>query len=672
MNNSGITTLALGQQPTVGEPSDIDMDAITQEWKMSKAFVEQYSKDFPQLANLVDAVAIKKDEDNPFVGDVTLAGLVRSIPRDSLEQLPVFSAIINGTKTSIPAYIATFLLKKFVFNESTFGKGLLSTLQIGTEQALTNGYAAFMPTLGTMYDDYGTTLKLLHFADAAVEPGIQDGSEMGYSYVTANLTRTRVQKILANAKANPDTKWNVAALQQVLENNPIARNYSVYQSDPRRNTSGEEAGPTYEFVTRYETGVDGVIVTFCPQVSDTPLRVMETNSKFGYPRVMLLVVDPAPLTPFGISRVRLASPMQNLMNIYLGNIASMLLLNSKPPILKRGRFTKPVQAKQGAVWETLDQNAAADYKNMDNGSLQMFVEMANWITSQIQIIMGKGPASSTLDASTGSKTAPGANAQQQVEDASQNQITKIMENFLRQYALSALDTLLAEQEGEDDLIVDDDTKNAINNLIQQQNMAIQNTNAAASAVAPGAQQPLMKLIGDDNKFTLDWQRFYAAIEDMEIDIDVSVSKDQMQEKQRGDLQDMLVVLAQNATALGPEAVQKVQEITDMLMQDIAPGVKPIDIGSGAPAQPPAPTPGPGQAVVGNQVHETGDLVKLFGETTDPTLRNAILAAMGLPQIAKALPPVLVSPVDPTAMTNITPQGTVGAAPAAKPAVPQTA
>lgn len=654
MNTNPTAALINGIAPTIENDNPVDMLAIRDEWRKSKNFVEQHTLDFPQLDSLVDAVALKKDEKNPFVGDVTLAGLVRQIPRDSLEQLPVFAAVINGTKNSIPAILGTFLLKKYIFNESTFGKGLLSTLQIGAEEALTHGFSTFICTTGQMYSDFGTTLKNIHYDDLGVEPGVTDGNEQGYSYVQANLTRTRVQKILAMAKANPKTSWNPVALQRVLDTDPRTRSYSRFEPITRRQHS-EAEGPTYQFITRKETGPGGVDVTFCMDIEDVPLRVLESRSKFGYPKVLMLVIDPAQLSPFGVSRVRLASPMQNFMNIYLGNIASMLLLNSKPPIFKRGRFSKPVQLKQGAVWETLDQNASADLKNMDNGSLEKFVELANWINQQIATIMGKAPANQTQ----ASKTAPGVKQAQQVEDSSTNQITKLLENFLRQYALSGLDTLLSEQEGEEDLIVDDETMNGINNIV----MAAYNSNPDNQI--PGA-APYVPLIGDDHKFAMNWERFYAAIEDWSVEIEVSVSKDEMEEKKRADTQDMLTVLAQNASALGPETQTKVQQLTDMLMQDITPTVKPITVGGQTP--PAAPNTGPqaGQSAVGDQVHETGDLVKLFGMTTDVGIRNAILKAMQLPENASALPSELINPINPIAQTTMQ-----GGAPAPQPQQPAT-
>lgn len=570
MNNQVAADLAMGGQPgIIVNDTDIDMTQLIEEHKLSKSYVEQYTRDFPSLDNLVDGIPINQDNDAPFVGDTTLAGLVRSIPRDGLQQLPVFAAVVNGSKRTVPSLICSYLLKRYVFNEDTFGKGLLSTLQLGAEEALTHGYAPFMVRTGEMYNDFGTTLKLLHYSDTSPEPGIQDHNETGYDYVTAHLTASRVRSILRRAEQDPETSWNVPALRRVLEGQPRATSYTQHQSSPRQNSAGENASPSYEFATRYPVGMtDEEVVTFCPEVDEAPLRTLDVNSKWGYPRVMYLVIDPAALIPFGTSRVRLASPNQNLMNIYYGQIAAMLLLNSKPPILKRGRFTTPVQLRQGAVWETMDPNATAELKNLDNGSLQFFPQMAQQFASQIQNIMGGKTASISGTKSAFGKTAPGEKRAQQFEDASSNQVTKILENFLRQYALTGLDTLFAEQEGVDMIIVDDDTKDAIN------------------TVKP-------EFVGEDNKVEMRWEEFYASIEEWSVEVIVSLSKDELDEKKRADLQDMLVVLAQN-TEGNPEAATKVQEITNMLLQDKAPLIKPM---AGSTMPPPIAGPQPAQGAL---------------------------------------------------------------------------
>lgn len=565
MNNQAAAELAMGVRPgIIVNDSGVDMHQLIAEHKLSKSYVQQYTRDFPSLDNLVDGIPINHDNDSPFVGDTTLAGLVRSIPRDSLQQLPVFSAVVNGSKRTVLSLVCSYLLKRYVFNEDTFGKGLLSTLQLGAEEALTHGYAPFMIRTGEMYSEFGTTLKLLHYSDTSPEPGIQDHDETGYDYVTAHLTASRVRSILRRAEQDPKTSWNVPALRRVLEGMPRATDYTQHQSSPRQNSAGENASPSYEFVTRYPVGMtEEEIITFCPELEEAPLRTLDINSKWGYPRIMYLVIDPAALTPFGTSRVRLASPNQNLMNIYYGQIAAMLLLNSKPPIMKRGRFTTPVQLKQGVVWETMETNADAKLMNLDNGSLQFFPQMAQQFASQIQNIMGGKTASVSGAKSAFGKTGPGEKRAQQFEDASSNQVTKILENFLRQYALVGLDTLFAEQEGIDMIVVDDDTKDAINTL------------------KPG-------FVGEDNKVEMDWVATYDSIEEWSVEVLVSLSKDELDEKKRADLQDMLVVLAQN-TEGNPEAATKVQEITNMLLQDKAPLIKPM---AGSTMPPPMAGPQP--------------------------------------------------------------------------------
>lgn len=561
---------------------DYDLESIIQEWETCRTNRENNTNDFTSLDNLVDGVPLQHQSKAPYVGDTTLAGLVRSIPRASLQQLPIFSARVNGTKKSFHAHMATYFLRRAVFNEDTFGKGLLSTLQMGAEQALTHGYSTFMTATGKMFNDFGTTMRLLHYADVDPESGISDFNEAGYYYVVANLTKSRVRKIRDAAKANPGTSWYVEKLDELLRMDPETTNYSIYQSDPQKKAQQEFIAHTYQFVTRYEVGKQSEFVTFCPQLKECPLRVINNKSKFGYPRVQALVIDPAPLTPFGLSRVRLASPNQNMANIFYQNIASMLLLNSKPPVLKRGRFTKPVQLKQGAIWEALDQNATAELKSMDNGALQSFKPLMEHLSTQIQNMMGNSISAINAGGNQFSKTAPGVKQQDKVQDMSTNQITNILENFLRQYALVALDVWVSEQttdeepdpetgkvpSNEVELIVDDECKNAINRITPD-------------------------TIGDDNKVTFDWNEFYGAIKDWTVEIELSMGKDELEEKTRADLQDMLTVMTQNLDPNDPNYAQKqakISEIEDRLLEKTVPESKRITPPPAVPYAPQTPAP----------------------------------------------------------------------------------
>lgn len=550
---------------------DIDMEVLISEWEKSKKFRDNYTRDFRELDNLVDGAPLTREGTAPFVGDTTLAGLVRSIPRASLQQLPLFSVAINGTKNSINSLVASYLLRAVVFNEDTFGKGILSTMQIGAEQALTHGYAPFMTATGSMYDEFGTSMRLMHYVDVAPERGIQSDNESLEWFVEADVTPSRLDRIIAKAEMNPDTSWNVPALKALRETEPEGTDYQQYASDPRR-VQGADSG-VYRFVTNYQVGKGGKFITFCNQHKEAPLRVLDNKSKFGYPRVQFLVIDPAPLTPFGVSRVRLASPNQNLMNAYYMNVMSMLIINSDPPILQRGRFTTPVQLKRKAKWETIDQNATAELVTIDNGALNQFVPMLKQFSAQIQNMMGSavGNADGGSNSLGFSKTAPGVKMQQDFMSLSTNQLTNILENFLRQYALVALDTYICEQEGDYELTLDDEAKTAINRFIAEKNAEAFEEYALGMQSGEMLEEPTqIPLIGEDNKFTINWESFYESIQSWRIEIELSMGKDELEEKTRQDLQDTLVTLMQNDDGSDPEIRQRAKEILDKLLEKTDP------------------------------------------------------------------------------------------------------
>ena len=593
---------------------DVDVSELISDWQIAKHWRENFTNDFVSLDNLADGVPINHTPGAAYVGDTTIAGLVRAIPRDSLQQLPIFAAIVNGSKKTVQAYFASWILRKGVFNQDTFGKGLLSTAQIAAQQALTHGYAPAMTATGSMFDEFGTTMRVLHYADLDPEPGIQDFNEAGTFYAVANLTKSRVRKIRDAAVANPNTTWNVKALNMLLEQEPKGNNYSIYQSDPNHKKANETS-PTFPFVTKLDVGKGQKFTTFCPQIEDEALRVITNRSKFGFPRIQALVIDPAALSPFGVSRVRLASPWQNLMNAFLQNITSMLLLNSKPPILKRGRFTKPIQLKQGAVWEAQDMNSKAELITLDNGALAQFVPFAQQMASQIQNIMGMptGTVNGNSNAFGFSKTAPGVKMQERFQNSSLTQITNIVENFLRQYALVALDTYICEQMGEQTVIIDDECKEAINRLAESN---------FVPEVDPetGQETQFVPPIGEDNRYIVNWEDFYlgkvetdemgqpildangkekrsGGIETLSVEIELSIAKDELDEKKRGDLQDMLTVFMQNSDG-NPAMQRKVGELTDLLLEKTVPDSKRLPFDSAVrPEQP----QGPQETQVADQV-----------------------------------------------------------------------
>lgn len=543
---------------------------LISEWNTDKAWVDSYTRDFQDLDNLADAVALSRSKGAPIVGDVTLASAVRQIPRASIQQLPTFSVEVNGTKNSFHAIICDYIVRRIIFNEDTFGKGILSTMQIGAESALTHGFQMYLASVGGIADDFGTSLKLVHYNDFSIERGVFDFNESYKDKVRTRVTKSRLKKIIKSAKENPETTWDVSALEELLKAGPNVNTVSTSQSQPRYNINGARDDNTFDLITDYTNEPYGEITVFSPSI-ERPLRTFKSKSKFGYPRLTGLVIDPAQLTPFGVSRVRLASPAANYANIYLQSTAKMQLLNADPPVLQKGQFTTPIRLKRGALWQSLDTQADVKLQELSNSTLMQFENVLRFVDNQIYQIMGVTPGSvgagqqgSVYQNSTAS------GMEKNVSDLANAQITHILENHLRQYGLTGLDLFVCEQVGTSVLIVDDQAKEALNRLGEQEYEKKVLAGEVEFDPATGMPAPYVPVVGDDNKVEINWEEFYGFVESWTVAIDLSMAKDTMEEKKRADLQDMLTVMRQTANPNDPNAAARASEVEDMLIEKTLP------------------------------------------------------------------------------------------------------
>lgn len=591
--------------PTTGTT---DVTDLINDWTVDKEWIDGYTQDFLALDTLADGVALNHAKDSPIVGDVTLAGAIRMIPANSIQQVPVFSMSVNGTKNSIKASIASFLLRDKVFNEDTFGKGILSTLQTGAESALTRGFQAFTISLGSMGSEFGAKLKQVGYGDVAIEKGVFDWDEATRLALRNRVTTGRLKKLIRDAKANPNTTWVVPALEELLAAGPNA------EQDPRNDVSaprdnyGQQSALSnqYDIITRYGTGPYYEINTFATNISK-PLRTMKSRSKFGYPRIVALVLDPTARSPFGVSRARLASPAANYANIYLQSTARMQLINADPPVLQRGQFTTPIQLKRRASWKTLDPNADARLVELSNRTLDQFRQVLDFSDQQILTIMGVSGMQTAVAPST-YQNKEAVQSQNQIKDISSTKVTNILENFLRQIGLTSVDLYVSEQVGEEDLIVDDQCKEEINNIALNKFVPQPQLDPITQQpiIDPVTQQPLMTEfvppVGDDNVVHINWEEYYDSIKKWSVNVDLSMSKETLEAKKRADLQDAVTVASQTADPNNPADQQRKHQLEDKLFEAIDPTIKsdsaqvpqvpqPTAPVGGAPQPEQAPQPG---------------------------------------------------------------------------------
>lgn len=564
--------------PTDTTPDEMDASDLLNEWLLDSQWRYNFTIDYMTLANLVGGVAMNNVKNAPRVGDVRLGNDVKQLPRASIQQLPTFGVPVNGTRQSEKSALCEYIVRREILNQDQQGIGILATVQLVAESALTYGWQSSMTEMNTQ-GRMTTNMTFIHYADIAVERGVLDFSNSSYFYVRTRISKTKLKNMIAKLKKNSKTSWNVPALQEMYDAGPQAYSYTIRDSSvPQFNELVNSGNNQYNFITRYGTGPYYDIDVISPN-SDKILRHTTSRSKFGYNRVTALVLDPNPLSPFGLSRVRQASPAANFTNIYLQSVAKMLLLNADAPVEVRGQYLAPVRLRRGAKWETLDPNASVNIKELSNSTLEQFQEVLEYSEGQVDSVMGVSPATASGQSSAYVNTVQ-AQAQQAMQDSQTTQFTNVLENYIRQYVLTALDLYISEQQGEGTIIIDDTAKDIINNL---------------QPTDPQTGKPIPK-VGPNNEYNINWDDFYEAIQTWTVDIDLSMGQKAANKDDVAQLQDELTVLRQTSNPNDPVAQDNANKIEQVLLQKTAPEIS--NMATPPSFQPSAPGVAPGSPVAG--------------------------------------------------------------------------
>lgn len=557
----------MAKTPVITDTTDNDdpNDAteLIDEWLLDSQWRYNFTIDYLTLANLVGGVAMNNVKNAPRVGDVRLGNDVKQLPRASIQQIPTFGVPVNGTRQSIKSAVCEYIVRREILNQDTQGVGVLATTQLIAESALTYGWQSSMAQLMTQ-GRTTTNMTFIHYSDIAIERGVLDFANSNYFYVRTRISKSKLKQMIARLRKKKNTSWNVDALQEMYDSGPQAYSYTIRDSSiPQFNELVNSSNNIYNFITKYGTGAYYDIEVFSPN-SPKILRTTKSRSKFGYNRVTALVLDPNPLSPFGVSRVRQASPSANFINIYLQSVAKMLLLNADAPVEVRGQYITPVRLKRGAKWETLDPNAQANIKELSNSTLEQFQEVLQYMEGQVDSTMGVSPATGAGASSGAYVNQAQVEAQQAVQDSQTTQFTNALENYIRQYVLTALDLYISEQQGEGTLVIDDICKDLINGIIPNS-------------------------VGPDNEYALNWDDFYEAIQTWTVDIDLSMGKKAENQQDVAQLQDELTVLRQTSNPNDPIAQANANKIEQVLLQKTAPEIS--NMAEPPSFAPPAQAPG---------------------------------------------------------------------------------
>lgn len=495
-----------------------DLDEIAQqiqsEQEAAATYVGKATTGFYPIWCAVNGIPLSGqiDDKRPYIADMSLAALSRKYPQNVIQKMPAMHAVANKLKHGAHTVILDYLLRNNVLNENTFGKSLMQKFWLAIEYAATYGFCPAYTPFRKKGNVYGAPLELVPYSDIGLTPYVIDANESDSYYITNWWSKFDIKSKIAVAS---DTNgWIKDNLEHFLHNSaPENRANQDKTGTINLIDESDSSFERYKVITKFERGIAGKPGKMTMVGGGKILRQQEIKSLTGYPRIMFLIIDPDWQRPFGRSRAKLAMPYWALNTSYMRSSAYMNEYNINPAKLIKGlRGKSKIELTPGNDIDAGD-NPNADVRpiTLETNTLMRAADLIQANTAAIQSVFGQisGSVGFGSGSNAGISRAPGwAKVQQAATDVDSNYSRRLLEDFIRQYAVNALDVIVSNYTGTETLLLDDEALTQIKNF-EIQGMVIEN----------------------DNEYQIDWDKFREGIKEIDVKVDYGSSVDESKDAQ---------------------------------------------------------------------------------------------------------------------------------------------
>lgn len=528
----------------VSSDNDAIASQILSNQKLGAAYVGKATVGFYPIWCAINGVPLsgKIDERRPYIADMSLAALTRQFPRNAIQKMPAMKAIANKLPHGAHTVILGYLLRNNVLNENIFGKSLLQKFWLAMEYAASYGFVVAYTPFRKKANTYGAPLELVPYTDLGITPYVLDLEDAPAFYVTNWWTKQDIENKIAIA--NEDNGWIKENLEYFLSNGTPENRSSEDETDTVNLVDETDSSfEGYKVITELKRGVGDKPAEMTMVGGGKLLRRQTIKSLTGYPRMMSLVLDPDWQRPFGRSRAKLAMPYWALNTSYMRSSAYMNEYNLNPTKLIKGmRGIAKVTLEPGGSIDAGD-NPDADVSpiRLESNTLMKVTELIQANTSAIQSVFGQvsGPVGMGTGSSAGISRAPGwAKVQEQAIDVDSNYNRRLLEDFIRQYCMNALDVIVSNETGQETLLLDDEALTEIKNF-NIQGMVIEN----------------------ENQYQIDWDVFREGLKEIDVKADHGSSVDESKDAElQRDMQALETLKSSGLIESGALAPQELGDI----------------------------------------------------------------------------------------------------------------
>lgn len=390
-----------------------------------------------KLETLADGEVVSTKADLPNVSSGEVAGLVRRMARNLVQNAPNVEVISRFDDDSLEGRFAAHILKSKIIGSDEYSNDMQQNLFASTKLSLTLGFDTVVPVLlqdaaGGWYVKYDT----IHYRDVFPEKGCKDVRQASEVFIRRYLTPGEVRSLIRNNTAG----WDLTALKDMLKARPPAREQQSVDHQTKKHHLIPDG---YEVITWYSNTGDPFL-TFDARTKML-LRIEKNKHPLKWHPVHFLVLEKDAQQPLGKSQVELVFGRQEFQDLMLNGAMKLWYRNINPSIVGYGAGNAVPNLGPGKYTQISNPNARIEPFEVNTQTLLQYGLISQQNLGSMVNLVGSADQQMATQAGNGMSATPqGVEAQQQMVDITTNNYQKAIESFFSHYCSYALTIYFAE------------------------------------------------------------------------------------------------------------------------------------------------------------------------------------------------------------------------------------
>lgn len=415
---------------------------LLHKYRRYKQEMDARCHNFGQLTKLASAEVISPKPDLPNVSSGDVAGLIRRIARNLVQNTPNVEVVSVFDDDSVNGIFVDYILRSKIIGSGSYSNDMQQNLFASVKTSLTLGFCCVTPCLlqdasGSWFFKYDT----IHHRDVFPEPGSKDIRSTPEVFVRRYLTKGEVKALIRQQSQG----WDVAALKELLHRQPQPPSREP-QSNSRTDESRGVISEGYEIVTWYSDG-GAPFLTFSPN-QQLLFRIEQNRHPLKEHPVFFLVLEKDDEQPLGKSQVELVLGRQDFQDLMLNGAMKQWYRNINPSIIGYGAVGSIPNLSPGKYTQISNPNARVEPFEVNTQTLLQFNSIAQANLGSMVNLVGSADQQMAVQAGNGMSATPqGVMAQEAMVDITTNNYQKAIEQFFSHYCSYALTLYFHELRG---------------------------------------------------------------------------------------------------------------------------------------------------------------------------------------------------------------------------------